>query len=284
MNWFNKIVAGLSSANYTEKATDIPKGLWLQCKGCETVLYVPDLENRLHVCPHCDFHLRLNAKQRIDFFLDKENREQLATNVEATDWLRFRDMRKYKDRLSEAKSQTQNNEAALAYMGEVLGTKLVTVAFDFTFMGGSMGSGVGEIFYQAANRSLQENIPFVCFATSGGARMQEGLTSLFQMGKTSSIIARLNQHAIPYISVLTDPTYGGVTASFAMLGDINIAEPKAMIGFAGRRVIEQTVRQTLPESFQTSEFLLEHGALDMIVRREHMRETIHATLSHLTQK
>ncbi|WP_036230808.1 acetyl-CoA carboxylase, carboxyltransferase subunit beta [Marinobacterium jannaschii] len=281
-NWLEKIVPSLVRSE--KKRSNIPEGLWKKCPKCDSVLYRPELEKNLNVCPKCDHHMRLNARRRLELFLDEGNRVELATDVEPVDRLKFKDSKKYKDRLTAAQKATDEKDALIVMRGELNGQPVVTVAFEFQFMGGSMGAVVGERFVRAATVSLEENIPLICFAASGGARMQEALFSLMQMAKTSAIIERMKQAGVPFISVLTDPVYGGVSASLAMLGDLNIAEPKALIGFAGPRVIEQTVREKLPEGFQRSEFLLEHGQVDMIVRRGDMRDKLSSILGKLTHQ
>ena len=274
MSWLDKIVPSMGRIQRKDRRASVPDGLWRKCPKCEAVLYLPELEKHHSVCPKCDHHLRLTARKRLDWFLDKQGREEVGAEIEPNDRLKFRDSKKYKDRLTAAQKETGEKDALVAMRGELDGLPVVAVAFEFTFMGGSMGAVVGEKFVRAATIALDEGIPLICFAASGGARMQEALFSLMQMAKTSAALARMSEQGLPYISVLTDPTMGGVSASLAMLGDINIGEPKALIGFAGPRVIEQTVREKLPEGFQRSEFLLEHGAIDMIVDRRQMRDTI----------
>ena len=269
MSWFKKLMPSRIS---TEKRTrSVPEGVWIKCPKCDAQLYRNELERNLQVCPKCEHHLRIGARQRLEFFVDPESMQELAANLESQDPLRFRDSKRYRDRLVQAQKKTGEKEALVAATGTLFGRPIVVCAFEFAFMGGSMGSVVGERFMRAANYGAENNMPLVSFAASGGARMQEALFSLLQMAKTSAALARLGAKGIPYISVLTDPTTGGVSASLAMLGDVNIAEPNALIGFAGPRVIEQTVRQTLPEGFQRSEFLLDHGAIDMIVDRRELR-------------
>jgi acetyl-CoA carboxylase carboxyl transferase subunit beta len=283
MNWFDKLLPPkIKSSKPARKA--VPEGLWSKCPACSAVLYIAEIESNLNVCPKCDYHMRIGARKRLDLFLDKESREEVGERLKPFDFLKFKDSKRYKDRLNEAFKATGETDALVVMHGHVLGLPLVSAAFEFSFMGGSMGSVVGERFVRAVNMALAEDIPLVCFSASGGARMQEALTSLMQMAKTSAALTRLGERGIPFISVLTDPTMGGVSASFAMLGDIIAAEPKALIGFAGPRVIEQTVRETLPEGFQRSEFLLEHGAIDMIIHRHQMRERIANVLSMLTGK
>ncbi len=277
--WRDKILP--SVRNRSLKKSVIPEGLWKRCLACEAILYRPEFEKAMEVCPKCDYHGRISARKRLDWFLDSINRVEYGAQIESTDKLKFRDTKKYKDRLISAQKETNEKEALIVIKGELKSIPIITAAFEFGFMGGSMGSSVGARFTKAVDIALEQNIPFVCFSASGGARMQEGLYSLMQMAKTSAALARLKKQGIPFISMLTDPVYGGVTASLAMLGDINIAEPKAMIGFAGPRVIEQTVRQTLPEGFQRAEFLLKHGMLDMIIHRHQLRDKLHALVSKL---
>jgi acetyl-CoA carboxylase carboxyl transferase subunit beta len=272
MTWFEKI---MPSRIKTERRTrSVPEGLWIKCTACDGVLYRAELERNLHVCPKCGHHMRIGARDRLERFLDPEGVVELADNIEPEDPLKFRDTKKYRDRLQQAQKTTHEKDALIVMTGTLHGIPVVACAFEFAFMGGSMGSAVGERFVRAVEHALEQRKPLICFSASGGARMQEALLSLLQMAKTSAALARLSEARIPYISVLTDPTTGGVSASLAMLGDVNIGEPKALIGFAGARVIQQTVRETLPEGFQRSEFLLEHGALDMIVDRRDMRERI----------
>ncbi|MDN7133685.1 acetyl-CoA carboxylase, carboxyltransferase subunit beta [Halomonas sp. MC140] len=282
MSWLDKIVPSMGRIQRKDRRASVPDGLWRKCPKCEAVLYLPELEKHNSVCPKCDHHLRLTARKRLDWFLDKDGREEIAADLEPNDRLKFRDSKKYKDRLTAAQKDTGEKDALVAMRGELAGLPVMAVAFEFTFMGGSMGAVVGEKFVRAATLALDENIPLVCFAASGGARMQEALFSLMQMAKTSAALEKLKQAGVPYISVLTDPVFGGVSASLAMLGDLNIAEPNALIGFAGPRVIEQTVRETLPEGFQRSEFLLDHGTVDMIVHRHEMRARVGSVLRKLT--
>ena len=286
MSWFEKLHLPSrirTDASNTEKKS-IPEGLWHQCPACQAVLYRAELERNLDVCPKCNHHMRLSGRRRLDVFLDADDREEIGANVAPTDMLKFRDTKKYKDRLAAAQKDTGEKDALIVMKGAVLGVPLVAAAFDFRFMGGSMGSVVGERFVRGAEAAMLNKIPFICFAASGGARMQEALFSLMQMSKTSAVLTRLSDKGLPFISVLTDPTMGGVSASFAMLGDIHIGEPKALIGFAGPRVIEQTVREKLPEGFQRSEFLQEKGAIDMIVHRTDMRETVADLVSIMQHK
>ena len=272
MSWFEKL---MPSRIKTERRTrSVPEGIWLKCNQCQAQLYRAELERNLFVCPKCEYHMRLAARDRLDMFLDRDSGREIGEHLTPTDPLRFRDGKRYKDRLAQAQKDTGENDALLAMTGLLKGQPIVACAFDFGFMGGSMGSVVGEKFSRAAGFSRGNQMPLICFSASGGARMQEALFSLMQMAKTSAALARLAEARVPFISVLTDPTTGGVSASLAMLGDINVGEPGALIGFAGPRVIEQTVGETLPEGFQRSEFLLEHGALDMIIDRRHLRDEI----------
>ena len=273
MSWFEKLLPTRIRTEGGNKRT-VPEGLWTKCAACSAVLYRAELERNLEVCPKCTHHMRVGARRRLDGFLDAEPREEFANEVEPVDVLKFKDSKKYKDRLVQAQKTTGEKDALLVMQGQVKGVPLVACAFEFNFMGGSMGAVVGERFVRAVNRCLEQNLPLVCFSASGGARMQEALFSLMQMAKTSAALAKLAKARLPFISVLTDPTMGGVSASFAMLGDVHIGEPNALIGFAGPRVIEQTVRETLPDGFQRSEFLLEHGAIDMIVDRRDLRDRI----------
>ena len=281
MSWFEKLMPSRIRTESKDKRT-VPEGLWSKCSACDAVLYRTELERNQDVCPKCDHHMRISARRRLDLFLDAEPREEIGAGLQPTDPLKFKDSKKYTDRIKLAQKTSGEDDALIVMRGQVEGVPLVAAAFDFGFMGGSMGSVVGERFVRAVNACLDHNVPLVCFSASGGARMQEGLFSLMQMSKTSAALARLSRASIPFVSVMTDPTMGGVSASLAMLGDINIAEPKALIGFAGPRVIEQTVRETLPEGFQRSEFLLEHGAVDSIVDRREMRERIASMLAILT--
>ncbi|MEQ6341298.1 MAG: acetyl-CoA carboxylase, carboxyltransferase subunit beta [Gammaproteobacteria bacterium] len=283
MSWFGKLIPTKIRTEGRQKKS-IPEGLWAKCPACSAVLYRAEVERNLEVCPKCTHHMRVSGRKRLNSFLDLESREEIGGDLIAVDELKFRDSRKYRDRLTQAKKETGEKDALTVIKGQVKGLPLVACAFEFGFMGGSMGAVVGEKFVRAANVCMEHNIPLVCFSASGGARMQEALFSLMQMAKTSAALARLSRQGIPYISVLTDPTMGGVSASFAMLGDINVAEPGALIGFAGPRVIEQTVRQTLPEGFQRSEFLLEHGAIDMIIDRREMRDRLTSVLAILTHR
>lgn len=281
MSWFEKLMPSRIRTDNSSKR-GVPEGLWVRCEGCDATLYRPEVERNLDVCPKCGHHRRMSARRRLETFLDEEGREEIAAQIESSDVLKFRDSKKYKDRLVAAQKSTGERDALVVMQGQLLGRPLVASAFDFRFMGGSMGSAVGERFVRGANRSLEQRIPLVCFSASGGARMQEALFSLLQMSKTSAVLARMREERIPFVSVMTDPTMGGVSASLAMLGDINVAEPNALIGFAGPRVIQQTVRETLPEGFQRSEFLLEHGAVDMIIERGDMRRRLASVLGMLT--
>jgi acetyl-CoA carboxylase carboxyl transferase subunit beta len=274
MSWFRKLVAPKIKRESTQQKKAVPEGLWSKCPSCEAVLYFTDLENNLHVCPKCNFHNRLNARQRLDLFLDPDGRAELGAEVLPVDALKFKDSRKYTERLKEAEIQTGETDALVVMQGSVKNVPLVAAAFEFGFLGGSMGSVVGERFVRAVQDACDEHLPFICFTATGGARMQEGLLSLMQMAKTVASLHQLAAAKQPFIPVLTDPTMGGVSASFAFIGDVVIAEPGALIGFAGPRVIEQTVRETLPEGFQRSEFLLEKGAVDMIVDRRQLRDRV----------
>lgn len=283
MSWLGKL---LPSRIRTEAGTrrKVPEGLWSKCENCSAVLYRAELERNLEVCPKCSFHMRQGARERLDQFLDPEPREEIGADLAPVDALKFKDSKKYKDRLSQAQKATGERDALIVMKGCLTGMPIVASAFEFRFIGGSMGAVVGERFVRGISVALEARCPVVSFSASGGARMQEALYSLFQMAKTSAAIGRLGESGLPFVSVLTDPTTGGVSASLAMLGDINIAEPGALIGFAGPRVIEQTVRETLPEGFQRSEFLLEHGAVDMIVDRRQLRSCIASLLGMLTQQ
>lgn len=281
MNWFEKLIPTTIRTESSLKKTTVPEGLWNKCPSCDAILYNAELEKNFSVCPKCDHHMRISARSRLNMFLDEDGRTEIGLGLKANDPLKFKDSKKYKDRLSQAQKSTKENDALVVMQGSLNGQGVVAAAFDFGFMGGSMGSVVGERFVRGVNKSLELGLPFIVFTASGGARMQESLYSLFQMTKTSAVLTRLSDAGIPYISYMTDPTMGGVSASLAMLGDINVAEPKALIGFAGPRVIEQTVREKLPEGFQRSEFLQEHGAIDMIVDRREMREKITSILSML---
>lgn len=283
MSWFEKLMPSRIRIEGNSKR-NVPEGLWDKCKSCSAVLYRAELERTLEVCPKCHYHNRISARRRLDTFMDATPRTEIGEDIEPLDILKFRDSKKYKDRLSAAQKSTGEKDALVVMQGTLNGLALVVAAFEFNFMGGSMGSVVGERFIRGVNVCLEQRLPLVCFSTSGGARMQEALISLFQMAKTSAALARLSRRGLPFVSVLTDPTMGGVSASLAMLGDINLAEPNALIGFAGPRVIEQTVRETLPEGFQRSEFLLDHGAIDMIVDRREMRARVSNILAMLTHQ
>ncbi|MEE8118504.1 MAG: acetyl-CoA carboxylase, carboxyltransferase subunit beta [Gammaproteobacteria bacterium] len=281
MNWFKKLVPTRIRTD-TKSRRSVPEGVWTKCSGCNAILYRAELDRNMHVCPKCSRHMRLGARDRLNLFLDSGSMVEIGENVEPVDVLKFRDSKKYRDRIASAQKATKEKDALVVMRGTLKGLPVAACAFEFRFMGGSMGSVVGEKFVRAANVSLEENIPLICFSASGGARMQEALLSLMQMAKTSAVLAKLSERNIPYISILTDPTTGGVSASLAMLGDINIGEPEALIGFAGPRVIQQTVRETLPEGFQRSEFLLEHGVIDMIIDRRELRDKIASVLAILT--
>lgn len=283
MNWFEKLMPSRIRTEGNDKGS-VPEGLWTKCDACSAVLYRAELERNDEVCPKCNHHMRMGARKRLENFLDDEPREEIAANIKPIDILKFKDSKKYKDRIAGAQKATGENDVLIAFKGQVKNIPLVAVAFEFKYMGGSMGSVVGEKFVRAANVALMHDIPLVCFSASGGARMQESLFSLMQMAKTSAVLQKMSQRGLPFISVMTDPTMGGVSASLAMLGDINVGEPNALIGFAGPRVIEQTVRETLPEGFQRSEFLLEHGAIDMIIDRRDMRDKLASILSMLQNK
>ncbi len=278
MSWFEKLMPSRISTEQRKRS--VPEGVWIKCSECDAQLYRTELERNLNVCPKCDYHIRIGARTRLNFFLDPDDpQEEIAANLEPQDPLRFRDSKKYRDRISQAQKKTGEKDAMVAVKGRLYGRPIVACAFEFGFMGGSMGSVVGERFCRAAKYCAENRVPLILFSASGGARMQEALFSLLQMAKTSAALAVLGELKTPYISVLTDPTTGGVSASLAMLGDVNIAEPRALIGFAGPRVIEQTVGQKLPEGFQRSEFLLDHGAIDMIVDRRKLREEVAGLLA-----
>jgi len=283
MSWFDKLVPPKIKSQGVKKAS-VPEGLWKKCPACGTVLYNAEIESNLDVCPKCAHHMRIGARRRLDIFLDPQPRDEIGATLFPVDPLKFKDTKKYRDRLLEAQQATGERDALVVMEGALKGMPLVAAAFEFAFMGGSMGAVVGERFVRAVNVCLEKKIPLVCFSASGGARMQEALLSLMQMAKTSAALTHLTDAGIPYISVLTDPTMGGVSASFAMLGDINVAEPRALIGFAGPRVIEQTVREKLPEGFQRSEFLVEHGAVDLIIDRREMRDKLANLLALLTRQ
>jgi acetyl-CoA carboxylase carboxyl transferase subunit beta len=284
MSWFDKLMPSrIKTQGGTQgRSRQVPEGLWTKCPACDAVLYRAEVERSLYVCPKCSHHMRIGARARLKLFLDLGSGREIGPGLQPEDPLKFRDSKRYRDRLMQAQRATGEQDALVAMTGTLLGLRLAACAFEFKFMGGSMGSVVGERFVRAADAACDERMPLVCFSASGGARMQEGLYSLLQMSKTAAALRRLGDAGMPYVSVLTDPTTGGVSASLAMLGDINIGEPRALIGFAGPRVIQQTVGETLPDGFQRSEFLLKHGALDMIVDRREMRERIARLLSMLT--
>jgi len=282
MSWFDKLMP--SRIKPGPRTRSVPEGLWVQCDGCAAQLYRAELKRNLYVCPKCEHHMRIGARDRLEMFLDPDSGQEIATGIKPIDSLKFKDSKRYRDRLSQAQKTTGEDDALVVMAGALKGLPVVAAAFEFSFMGGSMGSVVGERFVRAVNCCIEQNRPLICFSASGGARMQEALFSLFQMAKTSTALARLADAGIPYISVMTDPTMGGVSASLALLGDINAAEPKALIGFAGPRVIEQTVGETLPEGFQRAEFLVEKGALDMIVDRRRARDEFAALLSKLLDR
>jgi len=280
MNWFDKLMP--SRIKTQRRSRSVPEGLWTKCDACGSVLYRNEVERNVYVCPKCSQHMRIDARTRLQTFLDPGNQKEIGADLEPQDPLRFKDTKRYRDRLTLAQRDTDEKDALVAMEGQLMAMPVVACAFEFRFMGGSMGAVVGERFVRAVNVALSRRVPLICFSASGGARMQEGLYSLMQMAKTSAALARLSDAGVPFISVMTDPTTGGVSASLAMLGDVNIAEPKALIGFAGPRVIQQTVGETLPEGFQRSEFLLDHGALDMIVDRREMRQRLASLLALLT--
>ena len=283
MNWLTRLIPSIGKSSSKSKKSKIPDGVWTSCPSCESALYKPELLKTLYVCPKCDHHLRIGARTRFNIFFDNGNFTEVASNIETNDPLNFKDIKAYPSRIKEAKKNTGESEALLVGFGKLDGRLVTAAAFEFKFMGGSMGSVVGEKFVQGIQQAIETNTPFICFSTSGGARMQESMVSLMQMAKTSAAIQKLKSNKLPYISVMVDPIFGGVSASLAMLGDINIAEPKAFVGFAGRRVIEQTVRVELPEDFQKSEFLLEHGAIDMIVHRSEIRSKIIGILDKISK-
>ncbi len=283
MSWFQKLIPPKIKRRETAKKV-VPEGLWSKCPSCEAVLYAADLDNNMHVCPHCGYHNRIGARQRLEMLLDEGSRNEIGANILPIDALKFKDSRRYTDRLTEAVKSTDEQDALVVMEGRMLDLPVTAAAFEFRFMGGSMGSVVGERFVRGVEASIRGKKPFICIAASGGARMQEGLNSLMQMAKTSAALTQLSANRLPFISVLTDPTMGGVSASFAMLGDIIVGEPKALIGFAGPRVIEQTVRETLPEGFQRSEFLVEHGALDLIIDRREMKPALARLCAQLMRK
>jgi len=283
MSWFQKLIPPKIKRRESAKKV-VPEGLWSKCPSCEEVLYAADLDNNMHICKHCGYHNRIGARQRLDLLLDQTGRNEIGANILPIDVLKFKDSRRYLDRISDAGKETGEQDALVVMEGSMYEMPVTVAAFEFRFMGGSMGSVVGERFVRGVEASVRGKKPFICVAASGGARMQEGLNSLMQMAKTSAALTQLSANRLPFISVLTDPTMGGVSASFAMLGDIIVGEPKALIGFAGPRVIEQTVRETLPEGFQRSEFLLEHGAIDLIVDRREMKQTLARLCAQMMHK
>ena len=283
MSWLEKLVPSRIRTEGGNKR-QIPEGLWIKCDTCASILYRAELERNLFVCPKCDYHMRIGARERLDTFLDRDGRSEIGEAVEPVDFLKFKDGKRYRDRLVQAQKSSSEKDALVVVRGAVKGIPAVVAAYEFGFLGGSMGSVVGERFVRGVNVCLEERIPLVCFTASGGARMQEALVSLMQMAKTSAALARLSAAGVPYISVMTDPTTGGVSASLAMLGDVNVAEPRALIGFAGPRVIEQTVREKLPEGFQRSEFLLDHGAIDMIIDRRQIRDRLASLLAMMSHR
>ncbi len=282
MNWLTRLIPSIGSNRDSESSkSKVPGGLWNNCPACDAILYQPELEKSLFVCPKCDHHLRIGARTRMSIFFDGGSFQELATKITTKDILKFKDTKSYSQRIKEAVSGTGEEEAIVIGKGKLDGAELVVAAFEFRYMGGSMGGAVGTKFVQGVDAAIANKTPLICFSTSGGARMQESMVSLMQMAKTSAALEKLKEAKLPYISIMIDPIYGGVSASIAMLGDINIAEPKALVGFAGRRVIEHTVRVDLPEDFQKSEFLLEHGAIDMIVHRKDLRAKVSSILSKL---
>ena len=285
MNWLTRLIPSIGSNRDSESSkSKVPDGLWNNCPACEAILYQPELEKSLFVCPKCDHHLRIGARTRMSIFFDGGSFHELATKITTKDILKFKDTKSYSQRIKEAVSSTGEEEAIVIGKGKLQGVEIVVAAFEFRYMGGSMGGAVGTKFVQGVDAAIASKTPLICFSTSGGARMQESMVSLMQMAKTSAALEKLKEARLPYISIMIDPIYGGVSASIAMLGDINIAEPKALVGFAGRRVIEQTVRVDLPEDFQKSEFLLDHGAIDMIVHRKDLRAKVSSILSKLHPK
>ena len=282
MNWLTRLIPSIGSNRDSDSSkSKVPGGLWNNCPACDAILYQPELEKSLFVCPKCDHHLRIGARTRMSIFFDGGSFQELATKITTKDILKFKDTKSYSQRIKEAVSGTGEEEAIVIGKGKLDGAELIVAAFEFRYMGGSMGGAVGTKFVQGVDAAIANKTPLICFSTSGGARMQESMVSLMQMAKTSAALEKLKEAKLPYISIMIDPIYGGVSASIAMLGDINIAEPKALVGFAGRRVIEQTVRVDLPEDFQKSEFLLEHGAIDMIVHRKDLRAKVSSILSKL---
>lgn len=284
MSWFQKLLPPKINRREGDAKKNVPEGLWSKCPSCETVLYHADLEKNLGVCPKCSHHHRAAARTRLDWLLDGEERFEIGAEVLPVDTLKFKDQKKYSDRLTASKKSTGEDDALVVMQGTIRSVPVVAACFEFSFMGGSMGSVVGERFVRGVQVALEQKCPFICFAASGGARMQEGLLSLMQMAKTCAALTQLSEEKLPFISVLTDPTMGGVSASFAFMGDVVIAEPNALIGFAGARVIQQTVRETLPEGFQRAEFLLDHGAIDMIIDRREMRNQLATLITLLTKQ
>ncbi|WP_428099947.1 acetyl-CoA carboxylase, carboxyltransferase subunit beta [Candidatus Rariloculus sp.] len=282
MSWFDKLMP--SRIRTKRRSRSVPEGLWVRCTACSAQLYRAELKRNLYVCPKCDHHLRVGARERLEMFLDSNSEYEIAAKLEPQDPLRFRDSRRYRERLSTAQKETGETDALVVMAGTLKAIPLVAAAFEFRFMGGSMGSVVGERFVRGIQYCLEHHRPFVCFSASGGARMQEALLSLFQMGKTSAALAALSEAGLPYVSVMTDPTMGGVSASVALLGDVNVGEPGSLIGFAGPRVIQQTVGETLPDGFQRAELLLEKGALDMIIDRRKARDEIASLLAKLIDR
>lgn len=282
MNWLDRIRPKGLTTSKTEKGNSVPEGLWKKCIKCQSPLYRPELERNLDVCPKCGYHMRIGARRRINIFLDEDGIREIGQDIEAIDRLKFKDVKKYKDRLLEAQKHTGERDALIAVSGNLKSLPVIVCSFEFSFNGGSMGYAVGEKFALAAKKALEERKPLICFSASGGARMQEAVVSLMQMAKTSAVLEKMRIAGIPYVSVMTDPVYGGVSASLAMLGDLNIAEPGARAGFAGPNIIEQTVRQKLPADFQKSEFLLEKGQIDMIIPRNELRQRLHKMLLILT--
>ena len=282
MNWLDRIRPKGLTTPKTEKGNSVPEGLWKKCIKCQSPLYRPELERNLDVCPKCGYHMRIGARRRINIFLDEDGIREIGQDIEAIDRLKFKDVKKYKDRLLEAQRHTGERDALIAVSGNLKSLPVIVCSFEFSFNGGSMGYAVGEKFALAAKKALEERKPLICFSASGGARMQEAVVSLMQMAKTSAVLEKMRIAGIPYVSVMTDPVYGGVSASLAMLGDLNIAEPGARAGFAGPNIIEQTVRQKLPSDFQKSEFLLEKGQIDMIIPRNELRQRLHKMLLILT--
>ena len=283
MNWLTRLIPSIGIDTSTNKSK-VPDGLWVSCPSCESTLYKPELEKSLHVCPKCDHHLRIGARTRLEQFLDNSVFKEIAADIKSKDPLKFKDTKYYSTRVKEAMKATGENDAIVIGQGHLKDIPVVIAAFEFRFMGGSMGGVVGEKFVAGINQAIEDEIPFICFSTSGGARMQESMISLMQMAKTSAAIQKLKAKKLPYISIMVDPIFGGVSASLAMLGDINIAEPKAFVGFAGRRVIEDTVRVELPDDFQKAEFLLDHGAIDMIVHRKDLRDKVAGLLNKIYNK